>query len=110
MAEQKLKFQAGDIVECLSVNTYGAFRDMTVGRTYVITTVTAGYVVWRDDVGDRCSYDVSALNDRFRLVKSAAAVDHTIRDFLAINNIIVTEEQAAIATKALLAFAGSFNQ
>lgn len=106
----KHNFQAGDTVECLGNETYGAFRDMTVGRTYVFTTVTAGYAVWRDDVGDRCSYDVSALSGRFRLVKSASVVDHTIRDYLEVNNILVTTEQAEIATKALLAFARSLTQ
>lgn len=106
----KPKFQAGDTVECLGNETYGAFRDMTVGQTYIFTAVSSGYAVWRDDVGDRCSYDISSLAGRFRLVESASDDDHTIRDYLEVNNILVTTEQAEIATKALLAFARSLTQ
>lgn len=101
------ELQAGDKVECLVTETYGAFRDMTVGKTYNIITATAGYAVWRDDVGDRCSYDLKYLGERFQLKRDV--VEFKIHDYLRANNIHVTNEQAEQVAQAALAFARSFN-
>lgn len=67
-------YRAGDIVRCISTAGGGsAFSDVTIGKTYTVTGIEGGCLLWIDDAGDTCSSYIRTTIRRFELVGRSPA-------------------------------------